>query len=194
VWTSIAIACLILIVLIVLTTIRSRQREKTWKKWAASHGLNYQTTAQGPLIVGSIDRHPIEISTDQLGSDNEGGVAVVRFVMGLNRIPENLQVVGVPGFVGDLVQWKEGSVELGDEKFDREILIKGPPIQQSLEYWTPERRRALLDLVHHSEYDHVSLENSELTVEFRSITPSDTELEEALRNLQDAVSILEDSP
>ncbi|MBD3672053.1 MAG: hypothetical protein HUJ26_00890 [Planctomycetaceae bacterium] len=193
-WTTIASVSLILLFLVVMTRVRSRQREQAWERWATDQGLSYLGPPQGPKIVGSVDQHPLEISTDQQGSDTEGGVAVVRVTLGLNQVPEEMEVVGIPGFVGDLIQGREGTIETGDREFDHDVLLKGPHPQELLAYWTPERRRAILDLVDHSEYDHVSLINSDLVVEFRSIIPGAEDLDQSVLHLREAGSILEESP
>ena len=78
--------------------------------------------------------------------------------------------------------------------FDRDVMIQGPEDQETLNYWTPERRQALLDLIHHGDYDHVSLKNSELTLQFRSISSGPEELDEVLLNLQETGAILDDPP
>ena len=193
-WPTIAVAILILFFLVVLTLVRTRQREKAWKKWGTSRGFSFKKTEQGPLIVGTIDRHSLEIRTAPHGSDTEGGVAVVHISLGLNNIPHDLELVGVPGFVGDLVRWKEGTIPTGDENFDRDVMLKEMSDQNVCDYWTPERRQAILELVNHSEYDQITLKNSELAIEYRSMTPGGEELDEVLSHLQSVALILEDSP
>lgn len=193
-WPTIAIASLILICLIVLTVVRSRLRAETWEKWANSRGFRYLGPPESPRIVGSVDQHSLDISTDPQSSDNEGGVVVVLASLGLNYLPEGLQAVGVPGFVGDFVRWQEETIETGDENFDRDVMIQGTEDQEALNYWTPERRQALLDLIHHGDYDHVSLKNSELTLQFRSISSGPEELDEVLLHLQETGAILDDPP
>lgn len=196
-WSTPAAVALLLVVALLgffVTLTLVRRRESVWQQFARRHGLRFEHGDAGPRVSGTIDGRPFELSTRLEGSDAEElGVAEIRMTLALRGpLPEGLQVAAAEGLIGAVARMLEAErIEIGEERFDHEALVKGAEPDACRQYLTPQRREALLALIEASGQAKVGLENGCLFWEDRELLSSLDELDRCLARLRKTAPALD---
>lgn len=187
-----AIAFALIVVLLAATWYFRRQRLDIWQQWARLRNLTYLAPPAGPKITGSVGEHRVSVESEARGSDAEGPVEIVRFIVVLNGEVPELDVEGIPGLIGDLAQLGENRIETGDTDFDRDVIVRRSDDEQALiDFWSPARRTAFLNLVQGAPCDQVLIKGRSLIGEERSIMTRSSHLDELADALLAAAKILD---
>lgn len=159
-----------------------RRRQGVWRQFARRRGLSYVSSPTGPRVTGKLHDRLVDVRTAQEGSDEEAGVVVVRVAVQLRGLPEGMTAEAKPGLIGGLAALAEARVRIGDDHFDRDVIVNGPE-QPVRAYWTAGRRTVFLRLTESTRCDRLGIEGSNLFAEFRSILTDVAQLEEILDRL-----------
>lgn len=142
-------------ILFALSRGMARRRRDVWQQFAQRHALRYRDQP-APQVEGVLEGRPVRLAVLSESSDTGvAGVEQVSMEVGiLGPLPPGLQVMPAEGIVGEAQRLADRAIiETGDEEFDRRVIVHCDRPQEAVEYLDESRRRAILDLMGHREYE-----------------------------------------
>lgn len=187
---AVLIALVAVVVGVMAGIILRQRRANVWRRLASRHRLKYQGSSSGPRVTGLWNDRDVEICSVHEGSDEEAGVAVVRFNVMLRSLPTGMTAEASPGLIGDLATFGQEDIKTGVAAFDESVVVRGER-ESTREYWNAKRQKVFLELVRSANCDSVSIHHDRLVAEERSILSRVEQLESLLDQLVEAAPELD---
>lgn len=197
-FNTVAVTVSIFVVFAILITIvLRRHRENVWQAFARRNGFQYRVVEGQPQVTGLLEGRRFELAISGESSDTGPlGVEVISMAVFLHHPPPgDLLIESAGGLVGDVqLALNEHRYQTGDEEFDQNVNVETAESANGVEWLTPKKQQAFLQLVLASPTDSYRLAAGQLQWQCRTAVSAPDNLDEHLRSLATAVRELDDAP
>ncbi|TWU14495.1 hypothetical protein CA54_33620 [Symmachiella macrocystis] len=196
-FNAVAVTVLIIVVLAILVTIvLRRRRENVWQAFARRNGFQYQVVEGQPQVKGLLEGRRFELAISPESSDTGPlGVEVISMAVFLHHPPPgDLLIESAGGLVGDVqLALNEHRFQSGDAEFDQNVNVENSGSAAGVDWLTPKKRQAFLQLVQATPSDSYLLAAGQLRWQCRTAISVPDKLDEHLRSLAAAVRELDNA-
>lgn len=117
----------------------------SWAVVAQQLGLSFKPAAwnASPRLAGELEGYPLSVDFHKRGA-GQSRTTWTRFKLGVPPLPAGLELRR-EGFLSGIARaFGAGDIEVGDDTFDRKILVKGHDAAAIRDFLTPARRHCIL--------------------------------------------------
>lgn len=136
---------------------RRTDRDGVWRIAADKLGLDYVGPHRARMMSGRYEGFYVRATT-QPDPDQVAGRVMVTYTVELRGPLQRFTVVRTGSFMNP----RDRRLDTGDDEFDRELVVIRPVRAGTEDYFTPERRRLILELF--AEFRQLTFTSSRLEV------------------------------
>lgn len=181
----------------VATSVLKRRRKSIWHRFAGRHRLKHELSADRHRVSGAVDGRQVELSISPNSSDTGllGAEEIVFAVEVHGSLPAGLELRSAPGVVGAIQRASDPDAKtVGDDEFDRCVVVTGDHPAALEEYLSEERRQAFLQAIRDCGEAELVLSAGWLELQTREVVSRPDELEDEYRLLLTTAEALDRTP